>query len=839
MTRRVFVLGCAAVAALAFGQELRAQSGFVNRVFKDDRGSHRYVVYLPPGYSSRRKWPVVLFLHGAGERGTDGLRPTTVGLGAVIRHRRGGFPAVVVFPQCENLGGRILTSWNAGSPDGDRALKILADVESQYSIDPARRALTGWSMGGAGVWSLAAKSPRKWAAIVPMAGGGDPKIAANLNKTRIWAFHGAADPIVRIATTRNMIEAVRKAGGKPAFTTVTNIGHDVWKAAYSYPPLVNWLKDPRQPIPKNVALKATAAQLAIPTNDDLVPFVPAVEVSRAITVRLGNNALQSLAYSVPAKVPRTVLSGTIQDIVDSTTVERRNFSVQFSNISYSAGLARVRLRAVAKDRLRIQLALSNATMSIGATYVTGRRRSATAGQISVVIGHRRPVWLTIDTAPSVAGRKLKLKTVAKSFNIPADNWYVSAPAGVRTRGWGMTREKVSSGLVNGLYGSKARIESEVLAIVPNIVKELEKSLEIPDASGLLANIWPLPVYQPRVRLWPETVRVDKNGVTVQLGITAAAIDPAKAPRQPRKFVGATTTPAVLQSGNDLHVGIASRVLQPLSQLLVDGGVARIHVLDMPAPKFALFVDRKTMTSILPDLKRLGNKVELSAEFVLREPIALNSAETELRMSDGSIVISVRAAGSDWKPYAELSVRMTQKLKVHLQRSGFTGRKVRVDWAPDPSVIVKGRFFKSAGEANGRIDTRAAAALFAESWQSWTKSLGGSNTSVPDIAFGTSALRLESIEPGDSHITARFAPPGLKITNKSQQQLVYEIKGPHSGWGGPYTLKPGKHHEFEVPYAVTYRRKVGSRYLLYTLPAGSHSEYRQPRGGGSPTLLRGK
>ncbi|MFQ5732798.1 MAG: hypothetical protein ACE5KM_12700, partial [Planctomycetaceae bacterium] len=771
-----------------------------------------------------------------------GLRPTTVGLGTMIRRRPRAFPVIAVFPQCESLRGRILTKWNAGTPDGERALKILEDVESRYSVDPRRRILTGWSMGGFGVWSLAAKTAKRWAAVVPLAGGGAAKSAKRLRNTRIWAFHGANDRLVLADTTRTMVQAVQEAGGRPQFTLVKNIGHDVWKVAYSYPPLLEWLKDPRKPPPAIPELTATAEQLAIAPNDNLVPFVPAVEVSRAITLRLGNDALKAVSYSVPAMVPPTMLSGSIKDIFDSTTVEGRRFSVRFSSIRYSASLSRVRLLGAGKDRMRIQLGLSNVTMSIGATYVTGRRRSAAAGPIGVVIGYRRPVWLTIDTAPYVAARKLRLRVVSKSFRIPRDNWYVTAPSGVSVSGFGMTRRRVSSGLVSGLYGSKTRIENEVMAMAPTIVREFEKKLELPDASGMIAEFWPLPVYRPRVRIWPETVRVDDKGLTVQLGMTAAAIDPSNAPRRPRKVTAAKTVPEALESGTELHVGIAPGVLGALSQLLIEGDVGRINVLDIPSAKIAAFADHKAMTEILPDLKRFGEEVELSAELVLREPITLNSADSKLHMPAAAIVVSIRpisSASSGWKPYAEFSIGMTQPFKIDVERSGFTGRQVKADWSSKPVVTVEGRFVKGARPANAKIDAKAAARLFSDGWKSWTESLGTQRTPVSDIAFASSALRLSTIALGESQVIATFTSPGIKISNKSNQTLIYETKGPYSGWGGPYTLKPGDHHEFEVPYAMLYRRKIGNAYRLFTLPAGSHSEFRKPRGGGEPTLLKGE
>src|SRR5688572_26200933 len=102
---------------------------FQDCVFTDADGPHRYAVFVPPGYDAAKRWPVILFLHGAGERGTDGRKQLTVGLGPIVERYPDKFPAVIVFPQVEETDERILTAWSPENPDGRRALEILSDVE--------------------------------------------------------------------------------------------------------------------------------------------------------------------------------------------------------------------------------------------------------------------------------------------------------------------------------------------------------------------------------------------------------------------------------------------------------------------------------------------------------------------------------------------------------------------------------------------------------------------------------------------------------------------------------------------------------------------------------------
>jgi poly(3-hydroxybutyrate) depolymerase len=187
--RRLRILwGFVAITLLSgFVETLRAD--FVERVIKDESGEHRYTVFLPEDYSADKKWPVILYLHGAGERGNDEKRQLTIGLAPAIEKRKATFPFIAIFPQCEDTSARYLAGWLADSPDAQRALKILDEVERDFSIDTSRRILTGWSMGGFGTWSIAAATPSKWQAILPLAGGG-ADLAEKLVHLPIWAFHG-------------------------------------------------------------------------------------------------------------------------------------------------------------------------------------------------------------------------------------------------------------------------------------------------------------------------------------------------------------------------------------------------------------------------------------------------------------------------------------------------------------------------------------------------------------------------------------------------------------------------------------------------------------------------
>lgn len=189
-----------------------------------------YLLYLPSGYeTSRQKWPLVLFLHGAGESGTELAKVKMHGPPKLVEAGR-EFPFILVSPQCSSRG------WNADSLNA-----LLDDLVQTYRVDKDRVYVTGLSMGGYGTWSLAAAHPEKFAAIAPVCGGGNPKDAAKLARLPIWVFHGAKDPTVPLQRSEEMVQAINAAGGNPKFTIYPEAGHDSWTETYNNPEFYTWL----------------------------------------------------------------------------------------------------------------------------------------------------------------------------------------------------------------------------------------------------------------------------------------------------------------------------------------------------------------------------------------------------------------------------------------------------------------------------------------------------------------------------------------------------------------------------------------------------------------------
>jgi predicted esterase len=821
---------------------------FVERVFQDEQGSHKYAVFVPAGHSPNRRSPAILFLHGAGERGTDGKKPTLVGLGPYAKARGSSFPFIVVFPQVEDVHGRLLTPWQAGEPDAERALKILDEVQRTFAVDPQRIALVGWSMGGYGAWSLGAAHPERWSAVVPMSGGGDPDKVAALKDVPVWAFHGVGDQLVRVAETRAMVDALRAAGGKITYHEITDGSHEIFEQTFGNDGFVAWLADPRN---KPAELSAASRPLKV----DPPPFVPALEVPQAVGIRLGNDALKALSYAAPQMVPPNMLTGRIRDMYDSTTVQGRAFSITFSGISYQGQLQRAQIQAVGANRVNIMLGLRNITLTIAGTSVSGARHSAQAGPIAIGIGHNQPVWLSIDVTPYIENGRLRLRTIGAQFSIPPNSYYVTQPAGVSVRGFGMTQDRVVSGLVSGLYGARSRVENEVRSIAPTIVRQLEDQLKLTDAGPIVSGMWPLPVYQPRLQAYPSQVSTDANGISLVMSVVAGSPGLFASPSGVGRSSPVGVTVQELGSGKSLGVAVAPQVLGPLTKLLIDTDLAHIDMLDVPEKSFARLADRKVLEDVLPDLKRFDDSLEIRSELVLAAPLRVNRPE-QVALSNGNgsnrpvplefelpqvhINVAIRTADQrKWQPYAQFTLQIRELVAAKLAKPSHERRALEMHWQEERSITGDGEFVKTAEPENTTVNADRLVELFRDSWEKWTAGGPASSAAVPDVEFATTKLRLDEISASGAILTGVFKVPTVKLTNLSDDNFVYETKGPYSVWGGPYTLEPGKSQEYEIPYPLMYRHQGKAGREVYTLFAGTHSEFRVPKAGGPPRLFQAR
>ncbi len=193
-----------------------------------------YLLYLPEGYDKAEKpFPLVLFLHGAGESGSDVSKVKAQGIPKLIANGK-SFPFIVVSPQSPGMG------WNA-----DTLNALLDDVMSKYKVDKNRVYLTGLSMGGGGTWTLAAAHPERFAAIAPICGAirsndAGKSLAKKMKDLPIWVFHGAKAPTVPIARSEEMVKALKDLGADVKFTVYPEARHDSWTETYDNPELYTW-----------------------------------------------------------------------------------------------------------------------------------------------------------------------------------------------------------------------------------------------------------------------------------------------------------------------------------------------------------------------------------------------------------------------------------------------------------------------------------------------------------------------------------------------------------------------------------------------------------------------
>ena len=245
------------------------ETGFLDRTITLQGVTYKYQVFIPDNWTSKQKWPIVLFLHGSGERADDGLQQTDIGIGTAIRIDRTQFPAIVVMPQCrKNL-------WWVEPPMADLAIATLEAATREFHGDTARTYLTGLSMGGYGTWYLAQKYPGRFAALVVICGGIHPtaatlkahpelikwapedgpksyaEAAARVGKVPVWIFHGADDEVVPVTESQRMQAAMKQIGAEVHYTEYPGVKHVSWDKAYDDPKLFPWLFSKSLPAKSN------------------------------------------------------------------------------------------------------------------------------------------------------------------------------------------------------------------------------------------------------------------------------------------------------------------------------------------------------------------------------------------------------------------------------------------------------------------------------------------------------------------------------------------------------------------------------------------------------------
>lgn len=216
------------------------------RVFKD----LPYRLLAPKGYDADKSYPLVVFFHGAGERGTDNEKQLVHGMADLASDDvMEEHPSFVIAPQCPDAMQWVDVPWTADIHSMPKepthamrlSLELIGVLQNEFSIDKNRIYVTGLSMGGFGAWDAIQRQPKRFAAAAPICGGGDAALAKQIADIPIWAFHGDADGVVKVKRSRDMISAIKDAGGSPKFTEYPGVGHNSWTATYANREVYAWL----------------------------------------------------------------------------------------------------------------------------------------------------------------------------------------------------------------------------------------------------------------------------------------------------------------------------------------------------------------------------------------------------------------------------------------------------------------------------------------------------------------------------------------------------------------------------------------------------------------------
>lgn len=256
--RLCFFISLALLGRISLAQPSPVPAGFTKSAYQDEAGNVLpYQILFPRNYDRNRQYPLVLFLHGAGERGTDNEKQLTHGGKLFLDEKaRTDFPAIVVFPQCPPE-----SYWSSVNIDREKrpmlldfsyndqlnwptqaAVDLVKSLLKTESVDKNRVYLMGLSMGGMGTFETLSRYPKLFAAATPICGGGDPDLTKRYAKRLpLWVFHGDADDVVEVKYSRKMVAKLKELGGRVSYTEYPGVGHGSWNNVFAEPRLLPWL----------------------------------------------------------------------------------------------------------------------------------------------------------------------------------------------------------------------------------------------------------------------------------------------------------------------------------------------------------------------------------------------------------------------------------------------------------------------------------------------------------------------------------------------------------------------------------------------------------------------
>jgi len=728
--------------------------GFESRSLTDETGEHRYAVSIPDGAVPESGWPVILFLHGAGERGDDGIEQLAFGLATALEHQQR--PFIAVFPQAHDSHRRYLTTWNAEGPNAARAMAILKQVEQDEQVDTSRRILCGWSMGGYGALHVAAHNPEPWAGVMSISGGETellPLKELAMAGTSVWMIHGVDDNVVFSSESTAVAERMKAAGTNVTLNLVPNSGHDVWRKVFAHEQVWEWLNAPGNQ--STVAIDFSSVD-ALPGRSEFITeqLKSVHSIPNVVTMRMGNQSLQEMATGMPNSIPKTALSGSLDDLHRDIQSGSESIQIDLRDLNWKCNLVRCELEGISGGRLRVEFELAPIQMNIGTTVLKSGKHSATTGPFSIVIGHRTPVRLSLEIQPQIHDGKLELVPLRQNFHFHDSNWYISHPEDVTVQSPTYTRYHIVTGIVGSLYKEKAEIEEQILSVVPTLLKYVEGELQSRQTPALGQLIWPLPVLVPEMGVAPSAVQTDRYGISVVLDMQAMTytlpISKTLTPYRTSHALGLSTLPL----SEDLNLAVSLSLVESLAEFAVSQEMAWINLADIPGDDF---------DSVLSDeaMKRLfsGESVPDDVQLVLRlvEPFVIRFDENSGNTKASAVM---QAPGVDieiWDrdesaPLATAHFSIEQKLAFHFDQN-TSPATLGVHWTIEDAWTFRSITHRDESPTNP-LNTDVLLSALNRSWGQFAASQSSQN-SIPEFSLGEGRFQLDELDFESQEIHMRF------------------------------------------------------------------------------------
>lgn len=817
------------------GRAAEETGQFLDLVYRDDQGDHKYAIFLPAGYTPEKEYPMVVYLHGASCRGRDGRAQLMAGLGPAVKLREKTFPMIAVFPQCETFHGRLLGGWSEYPDDAERALRIIAEVERNYRVNPRHRILTGVSMGGFGTWKIAARNPEMWAAIIPVSGGGDPELPEKLKGIPTWAFHADDDNIVPTTESLRLTDGITALGGRAWTTILPEGGHNIGAPVYARDELYEWMLDPSRTPALNIAWRKE--DFIRPTVfDDAMKFVPGAEVRDAVTLHVGRDLLESLAYVLPNRIPADAVQGWKPATRETTWQFGLPFDITVGGIRYSGTIEQARLTPMPDNTLVVQIGLRNLWMRIQQTRIDAGLLNVTAGAMNVVVGHRAPVWLNVRIHPRIEQRRIKMQVVGAGCRIPDNNWYVSNPRNVQVTPLPFLNNRMADRIADGVREKKTDIERQLLAGIPEMVRKLEEQANAQTDRVVSFGRWPMPLWQPRFKFWPQDLAFHADGLTVTLGATVAALAP-KSETLPIERIEPLQGPAPELSGPGVQVAVSRQLMETWSRMLARSDVARLHSQDLSAQAFRDLGRRDVLERILPDLRRFPPATEVNVELVVAEPFQFPpppGSDTDviqtMTMSLPKLVLEVgirHAPAERWQPYAEFPCAVNQDFTLAFTHEEYSQQSATFSRRGPADIVAAGRFAPEYQPVDPSIDSESLRQQFLLGWEQSFRP-GGRTIELPDREFSGIPLRIEKLGFHRERILVQLYRPPAHLANDTDRPVTLQTRLPHGRWSNPFMLQPGDRRDVDSPVPLICRDVLRPHEEL-TLPLGQTTRIMGPDG----------